>query len=136
MVRAAPVLLAALVLALHACASTESVSRPSPEPSPASVPSSRPRPAPAPLPPLQPQLSEAEERRLRDAATHQIADAERAIRSVQSDALQPAQRETFGTIQSFLQQARQALTARDYDRAATLARKAEALSQDLPQSPR
>lgn len=134
--RATPVLLAALVLALPACASIESVSKPSPEPSPPSVPVVRPRPAPPPLPPLQPQLTEAEERRLRDAATRQIADAERAIRGVQAETLQPGERETFGTIQSFLQQARQALTARDYDRATTLARKAETLAQDLPQSPR
>lgn len=136
--RAAPALLA-IALALPACATIESLFKPAPPappaPSPAPAPAPRARPTP-PLPPLQPQLSEAEERRLRDRATRQIADAERAVRAVQADALEPAQRETLGAIQSFLQQARQALAARDYERATTLARKAETLARDLPQAPR
>ncbi len=134
--------LAVAALALPGCAAIDSLFTPTPPPSPASPPAPSPAPparvrrAPPPLPPLQPQLSDTEERRLRDAATHQIADAERAAKGIQADALEPAQRETFGSIQSFLQQARQALAGRDYERAATLARKAEALAQDLPQASR
>jgi hypothetical protein len=85
---------------------------------------------------LQPELSDAEDRRLRDQATRQIGDAEQALRGVRTDTLQPGERETFGSIQSFLQQARQAIADRDYERATTLARKARALAQDLPQTPR
>ena len=134
----------ALALGLPACAAVESLFKPAPPappstavpPAPAPPPPARARPAPPPLPPLEPQLGEAEERRLRDSATRQIADAERALGGVQAETLEPAQRETFGTIGSFLQQARQALAARDYERATTLARKAQALAQDLPQTAR
>ncbi len=124
-------------LALPGCAALESVFKPAAPsaspPAPAPVPPAQARPAP---PPLQPQLSEREERRLRDQATRLIGEAERATQGVRTDGLQPAQRETFGSIQSFLQQARQALTDRDYERASTLARKAETLAQDLPQAQR
>ena len=159
--RAAAALLAAAALALQGCATIESLFTPSPPAPPASTPAP-PAPAPAPpapasappapasppappvrvrptppaLPPLQPQLSEAEERRLRELATRQIAEAERAARGIQADALQPDQRETFASIQSFIQQARQALAGRDYERASTLAGKAQVLAQDLPQAPR
>lgn len=130
--RPALTLLAAAALALPACAAIGSPSKPSPPPSPAPAPP--PRVEPAPLPPLRPQLTEAEERRLRDQATRQIADAERAIQAVRADALQPAERETYAAIQGFLRQARQALASRDYERAATLARKAETLAHDLPRA--
>ena len=138
--------LVVLALGLPACAAVESLFKPPPPappstavppaPAPAPPPAARARPAPPPLPPLEQQLGEAEERRLRDSATRQIADAERALGGVQAETLEPAQRETFGTIGSFLQEARQALAARDYERASTLARKAQALAQDLPQTGR
>jgi hypothetical protein len=110
-------------------------STPTPPPS-SSAPPPRARPVPPPLPPLQPQLTEQEERRLRERAMRQIGDAEQAMRGVRTDALQPAERETLGSIESFLRQAREALEARDYERASTLARKAQALAQDLPQAAR
>lgn len=131
-------------VAVPGCAAVESVFKPAPPPpgstgsapsSPTSTPPS-PRARPAPLPPLQPQLSEADERRLRDQATRQIGDAERAVQAIRTEALQPEEREGYASIQSFLRQARQALAARDYERAATLSRKAEALAKDLPQSSR
>jgi len=120
---------------------------PSP-PAPPAVPASpaRPRPAPPatltpptpppPLPPLQPQLSEADGRRLLDDTTRALADAERAAQAVRTEGLQPDERDTYSSIQSFLRQARQALADRDYDRAATLARKAETLAHDLPRARR
>lgn len=132
--RRAAAWLAVAALTLSSCAAIESVFKPTSAPSPAGTPApARVRPAPAPMPPLQPQLTEAEERRLREQARRQIADAERAAQGIRSDALQPPERETLGAIQSFLQQAHQALAARDYERATTLARKAQALAQELPQ---
>lgn len=131
-----------VALALAGCATIESVFKPDTPPATAPAPPAPahapapPRARPAPLPPLQPQLSEAEERRLRAQATRQITDAERAAQAVKADGLEPAQRETLASIQSFIRQAHQALAARDYERADTLARKAEAIAKDLPQSGR
>ena len=95
-----------------------------------------PRPLPAPLPPLQPQLSEAEERRLQEQTSRQIADAERAAQAVRADGLGPDQRDSYGSVQNFLREAVEAFAVRDYERARTLARKAEALAKDLPQASR
>lgn len=103
-------------------------------PPPTAYPS--PRPMPAPLPPLQPQLGEAEERRLQEQASRQIADAERAAQAVRGDGLGPDQRDSYGSIQNFLREAVEAFAARDYERARTLARKAETLAKDLPQASR
>lgn len=105
---------------------------------PPGVPASpRARPAPQPpLPPLLPQLSDAEERRLHDRATRALEEAERAAQGVRPDELEPSGRETLASIQSFLTQARQALAGRDYERANTLARKAETLAKDLRTSAR
>ncbi len=150
--RATLALAVATALVLPGCSTIESIFKPSP-PGVSAPPSSSPTaPVPLPpsgpaivtptppkpstppgkLPPLQQQMSEEEEQRLRDQAVRQIADADRAMRAVQVSALRPGERETFGTVQSFLQQAQQALSARHYERAMTLARKAEALAQDLP----
>jgi len=125
-------LLAATMMTLPGCAYLESIFKPEAPSSeaPASVPASPP-PAMRPLPLLPPQLSEAEERRLRDETTRAIAEAERAAQAVRADRLQPAESETLASIQSFLRQARQALTDRDYERAGTLARKAGTLAKDL-----
>jgi type IV secretory pathway VirB10-like protein len=95
-----------------------------------------PRPLPAPLPPLQPQLSEAEERRLQEQTSRQIADAERAARAVRADGLGPDQRDSYGSVQNFLREAVEAFAARDYERARMLARKAETLAKDLPRASR
>ncbi len=135
-------LLAGAALALTGCTTLESIFTPSPPapsaptPPPTPTPAPPPRARPAPLPPLKPQLSEAEERRLRDQATRQIADAERATGAVRTDALQAEAQETYASIQNFLRQARQALADRDYERAGTLARKAETLAKDLPRGQR
>ncbi len=45
--------------------------------------------------------------------------------------MKPDEREMFLTAQDFLEQARRALAAREYQRAANLASKAHALSDDL-----
>lgn len=125
-------LLVAVVLGLPGCATIQSVLTPSPPPGPA-PPS---RVEPPPLPPLQPQLTEVEERRLRDQATRQIAEAERTVQAVRTERLQPAERETYTAIQGFLRQAQDALASRDYQRATNLAQKAQTLAQDLPRAPR
>jgi len=151
-----PGLLLLAVLAMPGCATVESLFRPPPpappvsapgpppaarppgptvSPTPPPAPSPRPRAAPLPpLPPLQPQLSEAEERRLQEQATRQIAEAERAVQAVRADTLPPDQQDSLGSVQNFLAQAVEAFAARDYERARTLARKAEALAKDLPQA--
>ncbi len=141
-------LVLATALALSGCSTIESLFKPSPptttapppspsapstaSPTPSKPPAPKPTPPAGTLPPLQQKMTEEEEQRLRDQATRQIADADRAMRGVRVSALRPDERETFGTVQSFLQEAQQALSARHYERATTLARKAEALAQDLP----
>jgi hypothetical protein len=145
-VRPALALLAGVIVSLTGCTTIESIFKPSPPPiavpaptpppPPAPTPPPAPRARPAPLPPLQPQVTEGEERRLRDQSTRQIADAERAAQEVRTEELQPDARETYASIQNFIRQARQALAERDYERAGTLARKAEALAKDLPRAQR
>lgn len=130
---------AALAAALPGC----SLFRPEPTPGTATAPAAPspsapapPRARPAPLPPLQPRIDEAEEGRLRDRASRAIDDAERAAQAVRPGDLAPVGRETLASVQSFVAEARQALAGRDYERATTLARKAETLAKDLRTSAR
>ncbi len=149
--------LLAVALVLSGCSSPQSLHTPSPlttpgpPPAPAMAPvpeppsgpalvtptpsqPAPPKPAPArvKLPSLHPQRTEDEEWRLRDQAARQIADADRAMRTVRVTALRPNEEETLGMVQSFLQQAQEALSAREYERATMLARKAKTLADDLP----
>ena len=101
---------------------------PPPEPS-APTP---PRPAGiSPQPPLRPELSPEEEQRLAEGAWKNIGDVERLVAELEGRPLKPLQREALQTAKSFLEQARTALGQRDYPRAANLASKARALTDDL-----
>jgi hypothetical protein len=81
--------------------------------------------------PLRPELSAEEERRLADGARQTIGDVERLLAEVERHQLKPPQQEAFQTAKNFLDQARAALGQRDYQRAANLASKARALTDDI-----
>ena len=66
----------------------------------------------------------------RDAQTR-IEGTERLIRDIDRTKLVQQQEESFQTIQSFLSKAKEALSARDLQRAYTLADKAYLLADDL-----
>lgn len=122
-----------LLVGLSGCARVEAIFKPHP-PAPERAapvpppPTARPTP---PLPPLTPQLSVEEERKLIEDAQRKIGETDRLLRQLERRPMKPEEREMFLTAQSFLDQARRALTAREYQRAATLAGKARALSDDL-----
>ncbi|MBI3030596.1 MAG: hypothetical protein HYY64_13895 [Candidatus Rokubacteria bacterium] len=120
------ILLAVGLILLSGCAQIEAIfKRPAPPPERA-TPSTAP-----PAPPLRPQLSAEEEQRLREDATRKIGEADRLLRELEGRQMKPQQQEMFLTAKDFLDQARSALGARDYQRAVNLASKARALSDDL-----
>lgn len=133
-------LLALLLLATAGCAKLEAIFKPAP-PAPERAAPAAPTPPPAarpptpPPPPLTPQMPAEEERRLRDDAHRKIGEADRLLRQLEGRQMKPEHRETFLTARSFLDQARKALAAREYQRAVTLATKARALSDDLATMP-
>jgi hypothetical protein len=94
-------------------------------------PPSRTGPTPPPPGPLRPELSAEEEQRLADGARQNIGDVERLLAEVGRHQLKPPQQEAFQTAKNFLDQARAALGQRDYQRAANLASKARALTDDI-----
>jgi len=98
-------------------------------PTPSTAPP--PRPAASPPPPLRPELSPEEEQRLAEGARQNISDVQRLITELQGRPLKPPQRESLQTAMNFLDQARTALGQRDYPRAANLASKARALTDEL-----
>ena len=103
-------------------------------------PPSLPRPAQPerrePPPRLSPQVSSDQEERLIDEATSKIHGAERTLLSIDERKLTFDQQETFQTIQSFLTQAKAALSRKDFLKAINLAQKAQVLSDELSQAPR
>jgi len=120
------VLLGVVLILLSGCAQIEAVFKP-----PASPPE-RPAPSPSPpSPPLRPQLSPEEEQRLMEDATRKIGEVDRLLRELEGRQMKPQQKEMLLTARDFVDQARSALGARDYQRAANLASKAQALSDDL-----
>ncbi len=137
-----------VAMGLAGCAKLKDPFSPGPTPSPPQpmplqptppLPSSPPRPSaapvePAPSPPpavLSLQVGSAEERRLqRDARSH-IDRTERLLRRVDPKRLAGPQQESFLTIQSFVAKAKEALYARDVQRAMTLAEKAYLLAEEL-----
>lgn len=123
-------LLATLLAALAGCAQIDASSKSLPPKTPAPAPP-RPTAAPAPAPPLRPELSAGEEQRLLDDARRKIDDVERRVRELEGRQMKPPQEEMFRTAKSLLEEARSAFGARDYQRAANLANKARALSDDL-----
>lgn len=101
-----------------------------PPPAPPPVAAS-PKPAAPQQGPLRPDLSAEEEQRLADGARQNIGDVERMLAEVERAQLKPPQQEAFRTAKNFLDQARAALGQRDYQRAANLASKARALTDDI-----
>lgn len=125
-------LLTAVLILLSGCAQIEAIFKhpasPPERPPPATSPSP---PATSPSPPLRPQLSAEEEQRLVENATRKIGEVDRLLRKLEARQMKPQQKETFFTAKDFLDQARSALGARDYQRAVNLAGKAQALGDDL-----
>ena len=103
---------------------------------PASVPAAPPPAPDAPPPVLSPVLSTADEQRLRAETQQKIDGAEQLVRQIDSTKLAPAQQDSFRTVQSFLEKAREAAQAQDIQRAYTLADKAYLLVDELSRRPR
>jgi len=122
-------LLAVALMALYGCGvGTEATLKKSP----AAPGTATPPPVPSPpQPPLRPELSLEEEQRLAEGARQNIGHVERLVAELEGRPLKPPQREALQTAKSFLEQARTALGQRDYPRAANLASKARALTDDL-----
>ena len=94
-----------------------------------------PEPSPSPPPPvLSPQVSNEEEARLRGDAQNRMTGTETLLRQVDSKKLGGQQQENFRIIESLLASAKDALYARDTQRARTLAEKAYLLAEDLVRS--
>jgi hypothetical protein len=100
----------------------------------ASIPREREPSMPAPV--LAPQASAEEERRMKSQAEQRIEGTERLVQKIDPTRLVREQRENYLTIQSFLSKAREALSARDVQRAFTLADKAYLLADELSKRPR
>ena len=77
------------------------------------------------------QMSSDDEHRLRDDTQKKLDETERLLRPLETRPLQPRDRETLLLAQGFLDQARKALVAGDYERAANLTGKARTLVDDL-----
>lgn len=125
--------LVALLLLAGCSAQTDVIiKRPPDQPAVATPRAASPRPPQQPLqPPLRQELSPEEEQRLADGARQNIGDVARLIGELEGRSLRPPQKEALENAKTFLDQARTALGERDYPRAANLASKARALTDDL-----
>ena len=72
-----------------------------------------------------------DEQRMRREAQKRIEGTERLVRQIDQKKLVGQQQQNFETIQSFLAKAKEALSARDLQRAFTLADKAYLLADEL-----
>jgi hypothetical protein len=91
---------------------------------------------PRPAPVLSPHVGTDEERRLVTAAQTRIDEADRVMGRIDQKKLGKRQLETLTTIQSFIAKAREAMGARDFERAYTLADKAHVLAEEITTTPR
>ena len=66
-----------------------------------------------------------------DSTRQSIVDVSKAVAELEGRTLKPPQQENLKTAKNFLDQAKSALDQRDYQRAANLASKARALTDDL-----
>ena len=123
-----------LVLAAG-CAQLKDVFTPA-KPPPPSLPRPTQPERREPPPRLSPQVSSDQEERLTDEAASKIEGAERTLLSIDERRLTSDQQETFHTIQSFLTEAKAALSRKDFPRAINLAQKAHVLSDELSRAPR
>ena len=127
---ARPTLIAVLSLLLTTgCAQIQSIFAPTPPPPRPPRPAHPERREPPPL--LSPQVSPELEGRLMDEANAKIQGAERTLQSIDTGKLANDQQETYQTIHSFLSQAREALSRKDFPQALNLAQKAQILSSEL-----
>jgi hypothetical protein len=85
----------------------------------------------APAGALRPEVSAAEEQRLLESTRQSIGDVTRIVGGLEGRSMKPPQQEALRTAKNFLDQARTALDQRDYQRAANLASKARALTDDI-----
>jgi hypothetical protein len=114
-----------VALALSGCVTIKEVFTPTPPPPPL-------EPAPPPPPAvLSPQVGSEQERQLHREAQDRIDRTERLLSQVDPKRLAGQQQESYQTIQSFLAKAKEALYARDVQRALTLADKAHVLAGEL-----
>ena len=130
---------ASALLLLTSCATETAVQKPPAPPSSTTAPATTASPTPPPARPpatspsgaLRPEVSAAEEQRLVESTRQSIGDVTKALSELEGRSLKAPQRESVRTAKEFLDQARQALDQRDYQRAANLASKARALTDDL-----
>lgn len=95
-------------------------------------------PSPTAAPPrvLAPQLSAAEEERLRQKASARIESAEQLVKHLGERQLGQSEQDTFGTIRSLLDRARVAFAEANLKEAYNLADKAQVLATELSRSTR
>jgi len=131
---------ASALLLLSSCAGIEAiVKKPAAPAAPTTTASPSPPPAPAPprsgatspSEPLRPQVSAEQEQRLLESTKQNIGDVARILGELEGRQMKPPQQEALRTAKNFLDQARSALDQRDYQRAANLATKARALTDDV-----
>ena len=127
---------ASALLLLSGCASETVATKPAVPAATASptsppAPASPPKSGASPSGALRPEVPPAEEQRLLESARQNIGDVTRAVGELEGRPLKPPQQEALKTAKNFLDQARSALDQRDYQRAANLASKARALTDDL-----
>jgi len=109
------------------CAQLREVLTPTHSP-PAPARPQRPEPPPARL---SPQVSSERETQLIHEVNTLMRGVERTLLAIDHRKLKVNQAETYHTIQSFLTQAREALTIKDFQQAINLAQKARILSDEL-----
>ena len=83
---------------------------------------------------LSPQVGQADEDRLKRESSGRIQKAEDLIKQIDQRKMTKNQQDTFSTIQSFLANAKDAITAKDFLRASNLADKAQILAEELVKS--
>jgi hypothetical protein len=83
---------------------------------------------------LSPQVGETEAPRVQQDVQKRIQHTEGLLSRLDPQKLSKEQRDHLATIQNFVAGAREALSAQDLPRAATLASKAELLAEDLVKS--
>jgi len=76
-------------------------------------------------------VSAEQEHRLLESTKQSIGDVARVLSELEGRQMKPPQQEALRTAKNFLDQARSALDQRDYQRAANLASKARALTDDI-----
>ncbi len=125
------------LLLVAGCAQFRGVFKPTPSPP---VRQTRPEPPSAPVrsmrqepptPRLSPLVSSDRETHLTEEINALIRGVERTLLSIDRLKLTADQWETYQTINSFLTQAKEALTTKDFQQAINLAQKAHVLSDEL-----